>query len=72
MLEEEYSKEIDRTNYKMVTISGSRLPHHNIEYPLNHKNLGAEEPFELVILQGGSGEATQLVKEKIFHSKQKQ
>ena len=33
MLEEEYSKEIDRTNYKMVTISGSRLPHHNIEYP---------------------------------------
>ena len=34
MLEEEYSKEIDRTNYKMVTISGSRLPHHNIEYPL--------------------------------------
>ena len=25
MLEEEYSKEIDRTNYKMVTISGSRL-----------------------------------------------
>ena len=57
MLEEEYSKEIDTTNYKMVTISGSRLPHHNIEYPLNHKNLGAEKPFELVILQGGSGEA---------------
>ena len=57
MLEEEYLKEIDTTNYKMVTISGSRLPHHNIEYPLNHKNLGAEKPFELVILQGGSGEA---------------
>jgi len=36
MLEEEYSKEIDRTNYKMVTISGSRLPHHNIDYPLNY------------------------------------
>ena len=32
MLEEEYLKEIDTTNYKMVTISGSRLPHHNIEY----------------------------------------
>ena len=34
MLEEEYSKEIDRTNIRWVTISGSRLPHHNIDYPL--------------------------------------
>ena len=57
MLEEDYSKEIDKTNYKLVTISGSRLPHHNIDYPLNHNNLGAKKPFELVILQGGSGEA---------------
>ena len=56
MLEETYTKEIDRSNYKMVTISGSRLSHHNIDYPLNHKNLGAKKPFELVILQGGSGE----------------
>ena len=71
MLEEEYSKEIDRTNYKMVTISGSRLPHHNIEYPLNHKNLGAEEPFELVILQGGSGEANTISERKDFSLKAK-
>ena len=41
MLEETYTKEIDRSNYKMVTISGSRLSHHNIDYPLNYKNLGS-------------------------------
>ena len=57
MLEEYYQKEIERSNYKSVTISGSRLSHHNIDNSLNHKNLDAEEPFELVIIQGGSGEA---------------
>ena len=72
MLEEEYSKEIDRTNYKMVTISGSRLPHHNIDYPLNHINLGAIEPFELVILQGGSGEANTISERKDFSLKAKE
>ena len=66
MLEEEYSKEIDRTNYNMVTVSGSRLPHHNIDYPLNHINLGALKPFELVILQGGSGEANTISERKDF------
>ena len=55
----------------MVTISGSRLPHHNIEYPLNHKNLGAEEPFELVILQGGSAEANTISERKDFSLKAK-
>ena len=72
MLEEEYSKEIDRTNYKMVTISGSRLPHHNIDYPLNYINLGALEPFELVILQGGSGEANTISERKDFSLKAKE
>ena len=71
MLEEEYLKEIDTTNYKMVTISGSRLPHHNIEYPLNYKNLGAEKPFELVILQGGSGEANTVDERNDFSYKAK-
>ena len=56
MLEEYYQKEIERSNYKSVTISGSRLSHHNIDYSLDHKNLDAEKPFELVIIQGGSGE----------------
>ena len=70
MLEEDYSKEIDRTNYKMVTISGSRLAHHNIEYPLNHKNL-VLKTFELVILQGGSGETNTDNERKDFSFKAK-
>ena len=46
MLEEYYQKEIERSNYKSVTISGSRLSHHNIDYSLDYKKLGAEKPFE--------------------------
>ena len=56
MLEEVYDKEIDTGNYKSVTISGSRSWHHNIDYPIKYKNLGADKPSELVIFQGGSGE----------------
>ena len=56
MLDEVYENEITTSNYKSVTISGSRSWHHNIDYPINHKNLGAKKPFQLVIFQGGSGE----------------
>ena len=66
MLEESYGHEFDTGNYKSVTISGSRTSHHNIDYPLNHVNLGAEKPFELVILQGGSGESNTIEERKIF------
>ena len=66
MLEEAYANDIDKGNYKLVTISGSRSWHHNIDYPLNHKNLGAKQPFELVIFQGGSGETDTASERKIF------
>ena len=66
MLEEYYEKDIDRGNYKSVTISGSRLSHHNIEYYLNHKNIGVDAPFELVVIQGGSGETDTDSERKIF------
>jgi hypothetical protein len=66
MLEEAYDKEIDTGNYKSVTISGSRSWHHNIDYPIKYKNLGAEKPFELVIFQGGSGETDTDSERKIF------
>ena len=66
MLEEIYANDIDRGNYKLVTISGSRSWHHNINYALNYKNLGAEKPFELVIFQGGSGETDTDSERKIF------
>jgi len=66
MLEEYYLKEIDTTNHKLVTISGSRSWHHNVDHPLNHKKIGAKKPFELVIIQGGSGETDTKSERKIF------
>jgi hypothetical protein len=66
MLEEDYLKEIDTTNYKLATISGSRSWHHNVDHPLNHKKIGAKKPFELVIIQGGSGETDTKSERKIF------
>ena len=66
MSEEIYPNEIDISNYKSVTISGSRSIHHNIDYMLNHKNIGAAKPFQLVILQGGSEEANTKAERKIF------
>ncbi len=42
--------------YKSATISGSRLSHHDIDNLLEPGRLGIDEPFELVILQGGSRE----------------
>ena len=66
MLEEIYPNKIDTSNYKSVTISGSRSWHHNIGHPLNHKNIGADKPFQLVIFQGGSGETNTKSERKIF------
>ncbi|MGH6621729.1 MAG: DUF4886 domain-containing protein [Alphaproteobacteria bacterium] len=41
--------------YKSATISGSALHHHNIAAYLESGKLGIKEPFEVVVLQGGSG-----------------
>ena len=66
MLDEVYATEIDTSNYKSVTISGSRSWHHNIDHSLDHKNLGVDEPFQLVIFQGGSGETNTEKERNIF------
>ena len=66
MLDEFYPTEVDTTNYKSVTISGSRSWHHNLDHPLNYQNLGAEKPFQLVIFQGGSGETNTASERKTF------
>lgn len=42
--------------YKSATISGSRLAHHDVDSLVEPGKLGVEEPFELVVLQGGSRE----------------
>ncbi len=66
MLDEVYESEIDTTNYKSVTISGSRSWHHDIDHSLNYKNLGVKKPFQLVIFQGGSGESNSVKERNIF------
>jgi hypothetical protein len=66
MLDEVYESEIDTTNYKSVTISGSRSWHHDIDHSLNFKNLGVKKPFQLVIFQGGSGETNTVNERDIF------
>ena len=40
--------------YKSATISGAALYHHNIKSYLEPGKLGIKEPFEFVVLQGGS------------------
>ena len=40
--------------YKSATIGGARLSHHPIDTLLQPGRLGIEQPFDLVILQGGS------------------
>ena len=42
--------------YKSATISGSRLSHHDIDSLLAPGRLGVAEPFDIVVLQGGSRE----------------
>ena len=66
MFDEFYPTEVDTTNYKSVTISGSRSWHHNLDHSLNYQNLGAEKPFQLVIFQGGSGETNTASERKTF------
>ena len=46
----------DEYQYKSATISGSRLSHHDVDRLVEPGKLGVEEPFELVVLQGGSRE----------------
>jgi len=46
----------ERIAYKSATIGGAALNHHDVAGHLEHGRLGLEKPFDLVILQGGSGE----------------
>ena len=42
--------------YKSSTIGGARSWHHNFKHLLESKNIGVNESFDLLILQGGSAE----------------
>ncbi len=45
-----------RIDFKSATIGGASLAQHNVDYLTQVGRLGVKQPFELVILQGGSGE----------------
>jgi hypothetical protein len=45
-----------KMNYKSATIGGAALAHHNIDYLTKPGQIGVKEPFQLVLLQGGSAE----------------
>ena len=53
---EEYFPGYDASSVKSATIGGSRLKHHNVERLIKPKAISSIEKFDLVILQGGSGE----------------
>lgn len=54
--------------YKSATISGARLSHHDIDSLLAPGRLGIDEPFDLVILQGGSREVLTEEARADFHA----
>jgi hypothetical protein len=45
------------SNVKSATIGGSRLKHHDLDHLLGYKAISSVDQFDLVILQGGSGES---------------
>lgn len=45
-----------RLQYKSATIGGAALDHHNVDWLTTPGRIGVKEPFELVVLQGGSNE----------------
>lgn len=55
--------------YKSATIGGARLSHHNIDSLLEPGRLGIDEPFDLVILQGGSSEPLSEESRQAFEAK---
>ena len=55
--------------YKSATIGGARLSHHYIDSLLEPGRLGIDEPFDLVILQGGSMESLTEDNRKVFAEK---
>ncbi|EED32963.1 conserved hypothetical protein [gamma proteobacterium NOR5-3] len=56
MVEELRPDIADHLKYKSATIGGARLSHHNIDWLLTPGQIGVAEPFELVVMQGGSAE----------------
>jgi hypothetical protein len=55
-----------RLQFKSATISGAALHHHNMQYLMAPGRVGVSQPFEWVVMQGGSGEPLSLRRREIF------
>ena len=66
MADEKYPGYEGSVNVKSSTIGGSRLKHHNLDHLLKPKAISSINKFELVILQGGSGEGLSKKDRKAF------
>ncbi|MCG6872668.1 MAG: hypothetical protein LJE84_10280 [Gammaproteobacteria bacterium] len=55
--------------YKSATIGGARLAHHDINYLTTPGRIGVREPFQLVILQGGSAAPLSEARREQFREK---
>lgn len=55
--------------YKIVTIGGAPLAHHDVASYLAPGKLGMKEPYDVVILQGNSGAVLSDARRKSFHDK---
>ena len=66
MADEKYPGYEGSVNVKSSTIGGSRLEHHNLDHLLKPKAISSINKFELVVLQGGSGEGLSKKDRKVF------
>ena len=66
MADEKYPGYEGSINVKSSTIGGSRLKHHNLDHLLKPKAISSISKFELVVLQGGSGEGLSKKDRKSF------
>jgi len=57
------------STWKSAMISGSNLSHHNIQSYLEPGKLGVKAPFEVVVLQGGSGDTGSAERRALFEEK---
>lgn len=58
-----------KMKYKSATIGGADLAHHNIDHLTKPGQIGVKEPFQLVILQGGSAEPLSEARRARFREK---
>lgn len=58
-----------KLSYKSATIGGAVLAHHNIDHLAKPGQIGVKEPFQLVVLQGGSAEPLSEASRALFREK---